>query len=54
MSMPAGFSASGLPLSVQIVGRAFDDPTVLRIGASLEAMLGLTSLRPALPMKQAA
>jgi aspartyl-tRNA(Asn)/glutamyl-tRNA(Gln) amidotransferase subunit A len=54
MSLPAGFSASGLPLSVQIVGRAFDDPTVLRIGASLEGMLGLTGLRPALPMKQAA
>jgi len=47
MSMPAGFSASGLPLSVQIVGRPFDEPTVLRIGASLEHALALTGLRPA-------
>lgn len=46
MSMPAGFSASGLPLSVQIVGRPFDEPTVLRVGASLEKALALTALRP--------
>ena len=46
MSMPAGFSASGLPLSVQIVGRPFDEPTVLRVGASLEKALALTGLRP--------
>ena len=37
MSIPTGFSASGLPLSMQIVGRAFDDATVLRIGAAFEA-----------------
>ena len=47
MSMPAGFSASGLPLSVQIVGRPFDEPTVLRIGAQIETALALTGLRPA-------
>ncbi|WP_354193355.1 amidase family protein [Bosea sp. OAE506] len=47
MSMPAGFSASGLPLSVQIVGRPFDEPTVLRIGAQIEKALALTGLRPA-------
>jgi aspartyl-tRNA(Asn)/glutamyl-tRNA(Gln) amidotransferase subunit A len=55
MSMPAGFSASGLPLSVQIVGRPFDEPMVLRIGATLERLLGLTGLRPALAeLRQAA
>jgi aspartyl-tRNA(Asn)/glutamyl-tRNA(Gln) amidotransferase subunit A len=49
MSIPTGFSASGLPLSMQIVGRAFDESMVLRIGAALEAATGLSARRrPAL------
>jgi aspartyl-tRNA(Asn)/glutamyl-tRNA(Gln) amidotransferase subunit A len=48
MSIPTGFSASGLPLSMQIVGRAFDEATVLRIGAAFEAATGLSARRPAL------
>jgi aspartyl-tRNA(Asn)/glutamyl-tRNA(Gln) amidotransferase subunit A len=48
MSIPTGFSASGLPLSMQIVGRAFDEATVLRIGAAFEAATGLNARRPAL------
>jgi aspartyl-tRNA(Asn)/glutamyl-tRNA(Gln) amidotransferase subunit A len=48
MSIPTGFSASGLPLSMQIVGRAFDEGTVLRIGAAFEAATGLSARRPAL------
>jgi len=48
MSIPTGFSASGLPLSMQIVGRAFDEQTVLRIGAAFEAATGLSKKRPAL------
>jgi len=39
LSVPSGFSTDGLPTAVQIVGRRFDDPTVLRIGAALEAAL---------------
>ena len=37
LSVPIGFSADGLPLGMQIVGRLFDEPTVLRIGAAYEA-----------------
>ena len=48
VALPAGFSASGLPLSVQIVGRAFDEATVLRAAAALEAATGLLGRRPAL------
>ena len=48
MAMPTGFSASGLPMSVQIVGRAFDEASVLRVGASLEAATELLFRRPAL------
>jgi aspartyl-tRNA(Asn)/glutamyl-tRNA(Gln) amidotransferase subunit A len=51
MSIPTGFSASGLPLSMQIVGRAFDEATVLRIGAAFEAATGLNAWRPALAQK---
>ena len=48
MSMPSGFSSTGLPLSVQIVGRPFEDDLVLQIGAALEKLLGLNDKRPAL------
>jgi aspartyl-tRNA(Asn)/glutamyl-tRNA(Gln) amidotransferase subunit A len=48
MSMPTGFSATGLPLSLQIVGKPFGDAEVLRIGHALEGALALTSRRPPL------
>jgi Asp-tRNA(Asn)/Glu-tRNA(Gln) amidotransferase A subunit family amidase len=35
-SVPSGFAADGLPTALQIVGRRFDDNSVLRIGAALE------------------
>ncbi|MCR9071322.1 MAG: amidase [Alphaproteobacteria bacterium] len=37
MSIPIGFSESGLPLSMQIVGRYFDEATVFRVGRAYEA-----------------
>jgi Asp-tRNA(Asn)/Glu-tRNA(Gln) amidotransferase A subunit family amidase len=37
LSVPSGFTAAGLPSAVQIVGRRFDDPTVLTIGKAVEA-----------------
>jgi len=54
MSIPTGFSASGLPLSMQIVGRAFDEPTVLGIGAAFEAATGLYERRPTFKVAKAA
>ena len=36
-SIPAGFTADGLPVALQIVGRHLDDPTVLRASAAFEA-----------------
>jgi aspartyl-tRNA(Asn)/glutamyl-tRNA(Gln) amidotransferase subunit A len=36
ISLPAGLSADGLPLGLQIIGRAFDEATLLRIAAVLE------------------
>ncbi|HEY2537935.1 MAG TPA: Asp-tRNA(Asn)/Glu-tRNA(Gln) amidotransferase subunit GatA [Stellaceae bacterium] len=37
ISVPAGLSADGLPLGLQIIGRAFDEEGVLRIAGVLEA-----------------
>ncbi len=36
-SVPVGFTADGLPVGLQIVGRHLDDPTVLRASAAFEA-----------------
>ena len=32
VAVPCGFSATGLPISMQIVGRPFDEATVLPLG----------------------
>lgn len=54
LSVPTGFSKSGLPLGMQIVGRAFDEPGLFRIGAAFEAATGLTGKRPDLTRRSAA
>lgn len=38
--VPAGRSAAGLPIGVQIVGRPFDDAGVLEVAAAIEAACG--------------
>ena len=40
MSVPTGLGAGGLPLSLQVVGRPFDEATVLRIGRVIERATG--------------
>jgi aspartyl-tRNA(Asn)/glutamyl-tRNA(Gln) amidotransferase subunit A len=45
LGVPVGLSREGLPLGLQLIGRAFDEATVLRIGAALERRLTPT-LRP--------
>ncbi len=36
ISIPAGLTESGVPLGLQLVGQAFDEETVLRVGGVLE------------------
>jgi aspartyl-tRNA(Asn)/glutamyl-tRNA(Gln) amidotransferase subunit A len=36
LSLPCGLSASGLPVGMQIIGPAFEEALLLRIGAALE------------------
>jgi aspartyl-tRNA(Asn)/glutamyl-tRNA(Gln) amidotransferase subunit A len=40
LSVPAGLSEDGLPLGLQVTGRAFDEETVLRVGEALERAAG--------------
>jgi aspartyl-tRNA(Asn)/glutamyl-tRNA(Gln) amidotransferase subunit A len=54
LAVPTGFSTSGLPIGLQIVGRAFDEPTVLRIGAAYESVAQWTGKRPQLELAAAA
>ncbi len=42
LSLPAGLSAEGLPLGLQIIGRPFDEETVLRVGEVMERAAGFT------------
>jgi len=36
LALPCGFDASGLPIGLQVIGRPFDEETVLRVGAAYE------------------
>ncbi len=52
MSVPCGFSGGGLPLSMQIVGRMFDEATVLAVGAAYERETNWLDRRPPLGAPQ--
>jgi len=48
LAVPCGYSRQGLPLAFQIVGRPFDEATVLRAGHAYEQSAGWHRRRPAL------
>jgi aspartyl-tRNA(Asn)/glutamyl-tRNA(Gln) amidotransferase subunit A len=49
LSVPCGVDAQGLPLGLQIIGRAFDEATVLQVGAAYERASTWHRLRPPAP-----
>ena len=46
LTVPAGWTAAGLPVGLQIVGRRFDEATVLRAGAAFEEAQPWADRRP--------
>ena len=46
LSVPCGFTATGLPIGLQIAGRPFDESTVLRAGHVYEQNTGWHSRKP--------
>jgi aspartyl-tRNA(Asn)/glutamyl-tRNA(Gln) amidotransferase subunit A len=46
VAVPAGLSAGGLPLGVQLLGRTLDEATLLRAAAVLETAVGIGDRRP--------
>ncbi len=48
LAMPCGFSASGLPLGMQILGAPMQEEMLLRIGAALEDAMALSHPYPVL------
>jgi aspartyl-tRNA(Asn)/glutamyl-tRNA(Gln) amidotransferase subunit A len=42
LSVPAGLSPDGLPLGLQVIGRAFDEAMVLRVGEVIERAAAFT------------
>ena len=47
-SLPCGFSTDGLPIGMQIVGRPFDEATVLRVGDAYQRLTDWHARRPVL------
>ena len=55
ISVPVGLDSEGLPLAVQIIGRRFEEATVLRVARTLERVTGWERVPlPALPEREAA
>jgi aspartyl-tRNA(Asn)/glutamyl-tRNA(Gln) amidotransferase subunit A len=47
ISVPCGFTAGGLPMGLQLTGRAMDEPTVLRAADTYEKATNFTRRAPA-------
>jgi len=54
LSVCSGFTGNGLPLSMQIVGRPFEDALVLKVGDAFEKATGYREIRPPLIPREAA
>ena len=46
LSLPCGLDQNGMPLSAQIIGKPFDEATILRVGAAIEDGTEYHKLRP--------
>lgn len=48
LSVPCGFTSSGLPIGLQVIGRPFDEAGVLRVGQAYESATDWGARRPPL------
>jgi aspartyl-tRNA(Asn)/glutamyl-tRNA(Gln) amidotransferase subunit A len=49
LSIPCGFTGGGLPVGMQLIGRSFDETTLLRIGAAFQRATDFHERVPKLP-----
>ncbi len=49
LALPCGFTSGGLPISLQIAGRGYDEPRILRIGWAFENATDWHRRRPPAP-----
>jgi aspartyl-tRNA(Asn)/glutamyl-tRNA(Gln) amidotransferase subunit A len=49
LSIPSGFTRGGLPVGMQLIGRSFDEATLLRIGAAFQRATDFHEKVPQLP-----
>ena len=49
LALPCGFTEGGLPIGLQLIGRRFDEATLLRAGRAYERAAGWAGRRPPLP-----
>jgi aspartyl-tRNA(Asn)/glutamyl-tRNA(Gln) amidotransferase subunit A len=50
ISVPCGFDAAGLPVGLQLIGKAFDEATLLRAAYTYEQATDFHTRRPPLPV----
>lgn len=48
LSMPCGFTSSGLPIGAQLIGRPFEEETIFHAAYALEQELGIYTKKPKL------
>ncbi|MGC1563482.1 MAG: amidase [Bradyrhizobium sp.] len=49
LSIPCGFTRGGLPVGMQLIGRSFDEATLLRVGAAFQRATDFHERVPKLP-----
>ena len=54
LSVPAGLNHEGLPLGLQLIGRPWDEETIIRAGGVIEKAANFTAVPSLLNMKKAA
>lgn len=54
LSIPAGLNAEGLPLGLQLIGRPWDEETIIRAGGAIERAANFAAIPTLLQQKKAA